>query len=133
MYTKAKNKLPYHDSFKELTNRFVEFVDDKITKIRCDLEEIHSQQQTPSLIDQSVTEASFSQFELLMEDKIVRLIKISASKWCDFDPFPTPLLKECLTVLFPVITKIVNLSLSTSTMSENMKEAPLLPLLKKLT
>ncbi len=100
--------------------------DDNITKIRCDLEKICSQQQTPPLIDQLVTEASFFQFELLMEDQIVRLIKTSASKWCDLDPFLTPLLKECFTVLLPVITKIVNLSLITSTMSENMKEALLL-------
>ncbi len=56
----------------------------------------------------------------------MRLIKTSASKWCDLDPLPTPLLKECLTVLLPVITKIVHLSLSTSTMLENMKKALLL-------
>ncbi len=107
------------------------FFDDKITKIRCDWEKICSQQQTASLIDQSVTEAFFSQFELLMEDQIVRLIKTSVSKWCDLDLFPTRLLKEYLTLLLLVITKIVNLSLSNSTMSENMKEALLLPLLKK--
>ncbi len=98
MHTKTENKLQSHISLKELTNRFAEFVDDKIIKIRCDLEKICSQQQTPPLIDQLVTEASFSQFELLIEDQIVRLIKSSVSKWCDLDPFPTPLLKECLTV-----------------------------------
>ncbi len=44
---------------------------------------------------------------------------------CDLDQLP--LLKECPTVLLPVIIKIVNLLLHISTMSENMKEALLLP------
>ncbi len=88
--TKTENKLHSHASLNELTNRFAEYFDDKNTKIRCDLEKIRSQQQIPSLIDQSATEAFFSQFELLTEDQIVRLIKTSSPKWCDLDPFPTP-------------------------------------------
>ncbi len=48
------------------------FLMKKITKIRCDLEKICSQKQIPPLIGQSVTEASFSQFELLTEVQIVR-------------------------------------------------------------
>ena len=45
---------------------------------------------------------------------------------------PTWLLKECLPALLPVITKIVNLSLSQCEMPENLKEALLITLLKKL-
>ncbi len=48
------------------------------------------------------------------------------------DPIPTFLLKECLGVLLPVITTIVNLSLSEATMPDDLKEAILYPLLKKL-
>ncbi len=113
MHTKTENKLPSHASVKELTKRFANIFEHKITNIRFDLEKISSQQQTLSFIHQSVTESSFSQFELLTEDQIVRLIKTLAFKWCDLDLFLTPLWKECLTVLLPVITKIVHFSLST--------------------
>ncbi len=134
MHTKTENKLPSRASFKELTNKYAEFFDDKITKIKCNLEKICSQQQIPSLIDQSDNEASFSQFELLTEDYIVRLIKTLASKWCDIDPFLTPMLKESLCITpSDHQNSLANLSLSTSTMSVNMKEVLLLPLLKKLT
>ena len=56
----------------------------------------------------------------------------SPTKSCDFDPLPTWLLKQCLDVLVPVITKIVNLSLSESVMPDDLKEAILLPLLNKI-
>ena len=45
---------------------------------------------------------SFNLFELLHTDK-----------QCELDPIPTSLLKQCLHLLAPVITNIVNLSLAT--------------------
>jgi len=56
----------------------------------------------------------------------------SASKSCRLDPIPTWLLKECLGTLLPVITRIVNLSLSSAEVSPNLKEAIVLPLIKKI-
>ncbi len=47
----------------------------------------------------------------------------SASKSCPLDPMPTTILKDCLDVILPVITKIVNLSLSTSVVPDKLKEA----------
>ena len=44
---------------------------------------------------------------------------------------PTWLLKECQGALLPVITLIVNLSLSTSTMPSELKEAHICPIIKK--
>ena len=46
-------------------------------------------------------------------------------------PIPTWLLKLCLSELLPVITYIVNLSLSTSTVPYELKLALIIPLLKK--
>ncbi len=55
----------------------------------------------------------------------------SASKSCPFDPMPTTVLKDCLNVTLPVITKMVNRSLSTSVVPGKLKEALLAPSIKK--
>ena len=50
---------------------------------------------------------------------LLRLLKILcplASKSCELDPVPSSILLDCLDLLFPVIWKIVNLSLETSVM-----------------
>ena len=40
--------------------------------------------------------------------------KLFAAKSCSFEPMPTPLMLECLNVLLPVITTVINLSLESS-------------------
>ncbi len=56
----------------------------------------------------------------------------SASKSFPLDPMPTTVLKNCLDVILPVITKIMNLSLSsTSVMPGKLKEALLAPSITK--
>ena len=47
------------------------------------------------------------------------------------DPIPTWILKEHIDVLLPTITKIVNMSLATSTFPSQFKSAIVKPLLKK--
>ena len=54
-----------------------------------------------------------------------------ANKSCELDPIPTWLLKKCLSVLLPLITKIVNMSLTTGTFPECYKDAIIRPILKK--
>ena len=65
------------------------------------------------------------------DEEISKIIRSSASKSCDLDPISTWLLKRCLSELLPVITYIVNLSLSTSTVHYELKRALIPPLLKK--
>ena len=66
------------------------------------------------------------------DEEISKTIRSSASKSCDLDPIPTWLLKLCLSELLPVITYIVNLSLSTGTVPYELKLALITPLLKKV-
>ena len=47
----------------------------------------------------------------LESKEIEKLILQSASKQCELDPLPTALVKNCVSELLPVITRIVNLSL----------------------
>ncbi len=60
------------------------------------------------------------------------LIRHSATKSCDLDPIPTCVLKQCIGVLLPIITKIIDLSLTSNTMSGNLKEAILTTLIEQI-
>jgi hypothetical protein len=52
-------------------------------------------------------------------------------KSCALDPIPTSLLKTHLDSLLPILLRIVNQSLNTSTFPTSLKAAYLTPLLKK--
>ena len=58
----------------------------------------------------TVTASCFSEFNLLSESEVFDLITASSKKSCPLDPIPTKLLNECVDVLLPPITKIINLS-----------------------
>ena len=70
-------------------------------------------------------------FSSVSEDQVRKLIQAAPSKSCQLDPIPTSLLKECLDVLLPSITKIVNLCLSEGVFPDDFKTAFVKPLLKK--
>ena len=70
-------------------------------------------------------------FKAVSESDIEKIIKKSASKSCILDPIPTHLVKQCLDVLVPVITRIVNKSFSTATVPTSFKLAAITPILKK--
>ena len=67
----------------------------------------------------------------LTESDVSALIKKSAKKSCLMDPMPTSLVVGCLDELLPVITRIVNSSLSSGYFPAVWKEALVCPLLKK--
>jgi hypothetical protein len=70
-------------------------------------------------------------FVPVTEEDIGKIIRQAAPKSCCLDPVPTHLVKECLDVLLPVITRIINLSLSSSTVPTPFKIAAVTPILKK--
>ena len=59
------------------------------------------------------------------------LIIASSKKSCPLDPIPTKLLNECVNVLLPLITKIINLLLDSGYFLHTCKCALVRPLLKK--
>ena len=131
LHRNPETNLPSHDSPEELANHFVDFFSEKITMIRQDLLSQQSPTTDSDLPTQEFTSAKLTDFASASEKEIETLIKQSASKSFSLDPIPTWLLKQCLDILLPIITKIVNLSLSSSHMPDNLKEAILIPLLKK--
>src|SRR6218665_494380 len=60
-----------------------------------------------------------------------RLFALSCTRQCELDPIPTSLLKDGASALVPVITKIINLSLSSGNFQMVFKHSLVTPLLKK--
>ena len=93
-----------------------------------------------SLIDsvESVTDevltmspTKFSTFTEMKIDEIGKLATELFSKSCVLDPLPPVIIKQCIDLLLPTITNIVNLSLRDGCMPTCLKSAVLSPLLKK--
>ena len=76
-------------------------------------------------------EAKFQSFESL--NVLVKLVKSGIIKSCSVDPLPALIMAKCYHALVPMLTRIINLSLATCEMPEDLKCAMLRPLLKKPT
>ena len=121
-------KLPTHDSVQDLSEQFADNFIQKIVTIRNGLcQNINTDNQC----DETDVIFILGSLKPATNEEISKIIRSSASKSCDLDPIPTWLLKLCLSELLPVITYIVNLSLSTSTVPYELKLALIIPLLKK--
>ena len=122
-------KLPTHDSVQDLSEQFADYFIQKIVTIRNGLcQNINTDNQC----DETDVIFILGSLKPATDEEISKIIRSSASKSCDLDPIPTWLLKLWLSELLPVITYIVNLSLSTSTVPFELKLALITPLLKKV-
>ena len=80
----------------------------------------------PSLIP---TDLTF--FSPATEDEICKLLSQSSNTFCDLGPISTAHLKQCLPVLLPILTNIVNLSLRFGVFPKQFKLCSVIPLLKQ--
>jgi hypothetical protein len=70
-------------------------------------------------------------FKNISDVDLGRIIMSGNSKSCHLDPLPTALLKDVLDCLLPTLLKLVNVSLSSSTVPASLKCATVTPFLKK--
>ena len=112
-----------------LANQFADVFRNKTQKIRLNLQSARDDNVATLSEEIPTATAMMSEFEMVSEADVEKIIRNSATKSCDLDPLPTWLLKECLTSLLPVVTKIINLSLSEGEMQHDFKEAILIPML----
>ena len=120
--------LPSHNDAKVLANRFVDFFDSKIKKLRKALDESSCPEISVDIRD--TCDSEFSAFDVVSKDRVRKTILESATKSCSFDPIPSTLLKNCLDVTLPCITRVVK-SLTTVHMPPELKVVRVVPLLKK--
>ena len=106
---------------KTVINKFADFFTKKITSLRNSLDS--SSSTLAHLDDSSHACCVLLHFKNVTEVQVSSLITGSAVKSCPLDPAPAVVLKECWSVLFPVMTKIVNLSIDTAVMPDCFKLA----------
>ena len=75
--------------------------------------------------------SSLSDFTPVTEQTVSELIRKAKTTTCQLDPLPTSLVKACLPSISPMITNIINSSLTTGTVPPTLKLAAITPILKK--
>ena len=128
-----KSVLPSHDCVKDLADKFITYFNDNISNIRKDLEKAPiSASQTPQDIFNKFDGEVLDSFAEVSEDDVRKILHSSPTKSCTLDPIPTWLLKKCEDELIPVLTLIVNTSLSCAEFPKKLKRAFFTPLIKKI-
>ena len=117
---------PPHKSEADLAEEFAAFFLDKINKIHEALRDKPVYIPTPSDAPKP------RKFASLTEAKVYKVIMSLKSKSYKLDPIPTTVFKQLLPATLPLITKIVNLSLTEGQFIRSWKTAIVWPLLKKL-
>ena len=122
---------PPVDDISNLANQLGTFFIQKIETIGSNLDNMA--QGLPALLDDyaQVSPPPLSKFSPITEEKVRKLINSSTNKSCILDPMPTSLVMDCIYVLLPIITKMINLSLESGLFADDWKCALVLPLLKK--
>jgi len=134
---KSKECLPTNTDEEILANDFGNFFTEKVNKIRSDIEAKASTMPVDlneeELSDCAVSaEKKLNMFTDVTNDDIQRLIGDLPDKFCDLDPIPAFLLKECAEVLTPVLKYIINTSLKSATFPEKLKTAIISPIIKNI-
>ena len=124
---KASSPLPTNIPIHELPQTFCDFFTDKIKVIRNDLDS----RSTPPPTFGVYNGPKLCEFQLVTQKQIIELIGAMPSKSCCLDPIPTTLTKEFVNDLVPLITNIINCSLSSGVVPYHFKQAIVIPLLKK--
>ena len=131
LHRKEELPLPPDASESVLANRFSDYFESKISKIRMEIDQV-SEQGNKSYNESKMYAEEFTEFESLTEEEVKELFQNAPNKYCDLDPLPTWLLKENIDIFLPMLTRIINLSLALGDMPDDLKHAVIRPLLKKL-
>ncbi len=59
----------------------------------------------------------------LTEAEVKKIVLNSHNKYCELDPIPTNILRECIDEILLLLTKIINLSLNFGDMPMSLKKA----------
>ena len=118
LHHNSESILPAHSSDKSLAVKFALFFCDKIREIGDTLPTSGSVTDAPTLAP-----PAFNAFEPVSADEVHKIIFDSPTKSCLLDPILTFLLKVCLSILLPSITKLVNYSLSVGCFLDAFKKA----------
>ena len=123
----------YYDN-RQLANATGDFFVQKIEVSRAKLDAAASDVSTSDEFhpaDFVPLTSCFDSFHLVTEEDVRTLISKSNKKSCSQDPMPIQIVVECLDVLLPALTRMINLSLESGCFNESWKHADVHPRLKK--
>ena len=123
--------FPEHSSDSELANQFSEFFKKKISDIVSSFASDVTFAPSHVLHPETSLNCNLCEFIPVTEIQLRRRIKSTPPKACNLDPLPTWLLKDCLDELLPVLTNIINASLSLGVVPRSFRASLILPVLKK--
>ena len=115
-----------HNDKESLANEFADHFQDKILQIRKQFEGIPPHEEPT---DYSVPQ--LRKFAPVTAKEVALIIKQMKTKSCELDDISTDILKQMLSRVIKLITKIVNMSLEEGVFCTNWKLAVVRPLLKK--
>ena len=127
----SSSPLPSAESNAVLADKFSNYFFSKISKIQDGLNSQLASTNTVSLIDERKSPFLLEAFESVCAFDISKLIASYLLKACPPDPIPAKVLKWVICNLSPVIASLVNLSLQTGIMPQQLNEAMISPILKK--
>ena len=124
--------LPSHTDELKLAEDFENFFDSKVTKIRQNIVTSNAETQTDSSEPKNPpTDHRLHEFEELGDSDIVELIQFLSNKFSDLDPVPFWLFKECIDILIPLLSYIINTSLRSGPFPDCLKTTRVKPFLTK--
>ena len=127
----TEGHYPSADNDQQLANDFADFFTAKIERIREELALRKTGLVHSPRLAKTACLSRLSEFDLVTDDDVLILIRGSTIKACKLDPLPATIMRSCYSALVPVFKTVINLSLSTGSMPEDLKIASLRPLLKK--
>ncbi len=129
LHRKPVSQLPSNFDSESLPRMFATFFSNKVLKLHSALKS-HNITTSPHIQPTNIPK-NLTCFTPVTLDELSKLISQSSNTFCDLDPIPTSILKQCLPALLPTIANIVNLSLSTGVFPNQFKLSSVIPLLKK--
>ena len=115
-----------------LAEEMTKFYDDKIRKIRSEIQSALDQDPSNKFvsIQRKKVSCSFNQFKILSTKQVEDIINSMSNKNHPSDPIPMWLVKSCLPALLPAFQSIINKSFIEGVFPSSLKHAIVRPILK---
>ena len=119
--------FPSHADAKVLANKFADFYNEKIEKIRSTLTETSQ----PTVYLKKMNIVDLSEFTIVSNEEVLTILEsLNSNKQSILDPIPCKLLKECKMELLPLLVKTINCSFKMGHFPSHLKTAIVTPVIK---
>jgi exonuclease III len=131
MYLNDEKPLPPEQDGINQPEEFINHFHDKTTNIRNALDE-EDKLRTKFVEELPIFKTELNNFKELTEEQVKEMVFKSPNKFCELDPMPTWMIRDCIKEILPLLTKIIKLSLRLGEMPVELNVAIIKQLLKKL-